>query len=172
MTVISAIYTDDSNTTVTAVIDGVTLTVPLSAPTFYSEQIAAWIADGNVPAPAPAANASQVAQAAYAAAVQSGLVVTWSASTSLNATYALDQMTQFNMTAEIVSIMKNATFTNAETTRNWPTAAGVYLSFTVAQFEALSTAIAAYIDALKTALATALSGGTPSWPSANVTINL
>jgi hypothetical protein len=73
--------------------------------------------------------------------------------------------------AETVSILTNGTFTNGQTTRNWPNAEGSFQPFTIAQFKALATAIAQYLDALATALATASAGGSPSWPSANITIN-
>lgn len=115
---------------------------------------------------AAAANAA----AQYAAATGAGLAVTWSSSTGLNGTYALDQTTQFNMTAEAVSILTNGMFANGQSTRNWPTAAGAFLSFTIAQFKALATAIALYLDQLATAQATAAAGGSATWPSASVTV--
>jgi hypothetical protein len=98
------------------------------------------------------------------------LTVTWSVSTALDATYALDSSTQFNMTAETVSILTNGTFTNGQSMRNWPTLAGTFLSFTVAQFKALVTAIALYVDQIATAKTAEAAGQPATWPSASVTI--
>jgi hypothetical protein len=72
---------------------------------------------------------------------------------------------------EIVSILKNGTFTNGQTTKNWPQANGSFANFTIAQFEALATAQSLYLDQLAGAQMTASAGGSPTWPSANVTIN-
>jgi hypothetical protein len=131
----------------------------------------AWLGAGNTPQPVPAPSAAETAQATYAAALAVGLVTTWSTSTGLNGIYALDQTTQFNMTAETVSILTNGSFTNGATTRNWPNAAGAFQSFTLAQFKALASAIALYLDGLASALATASAGGAAGWPNATVTIS-
>lgn len=177
MTVTSANYTDppDENGqshVCTAVIDGQTMSnIVLAVPTFWSEQVNAWIAAGNTPTPAPAPSAAQTAAMQYAAAVAAGLTVTWTVSATLNGTYALDPTTQFNMTAETVSLVTNSVFTNGQSTRNWPTLSGTFLSFTVAQFKALATAIALYLDQLASAQATAAAGQSTAWPSASVTIN-
>lgn len=124
------------------------------------------------PNPPPALTAKQQAQLQYATAVAAGLVVDWSTSTALNATYALDKTTQFNAMSEVVSINTNSAFTNGQQTKNWPDAGGTYHSFTVAQFKAFATQVALYLDNLVTALATASAGQTATWPSATVTINL
>jgi len=111
-------------------------------------------------------------QQTFAAALAVGLTVTWTTSTTLNGIYALDPATQFNITTEIVSILKNGTFTNGQATRGWPTTDSTYPVFTVAQFGALATIVALYVDALNAAQATALAGGSPTWPNASVTIDL
>lgn len=112
------------------------------------------------------------ANAQLATAMAAGLTVTWTASTLLNATYALDQTTQFNVTAETVSILVNGTFTNGQSTRNWPTiVTGSFVTMAVAQFKSLATATALYIDQCQTAYATAAAGGQATWPSANITIS-
>jgi hypothetical protein len=145
--------------------------IPNDARNADYQQYLAWLDAGNTPDAAPAPTAAEAAQATYAAAIAAGLTATWSTSTTLNGTYALDQTTQFTMTAETVSILTNGTFTNGQTTRNWPNAAGAFQSFTLAQFKALASAIALYLDGLASALAVASAGGAASWPSATVTIS-
>ena len=135
------------------------------------QQYLAWLNAGSTPDAAPAPSAAEAAQATYTAAIAAGLTLTWSISTTLNSTYALDQTTQFNMTAETVSILTSGTFTNGQPMRNWPNAAGAFQSFTLAQFKALASAIALYLDGLASALAAASAGGAASWPSVTVTVN-
>jgi hypothetical protein len=147
--------------------------IPNDARNADYQQYLAWLDAGNTPDAAPAPTAAEAAQAAYSAAIAAGLATTWSTSTTLNGAYALDQATQFNMTAETVSILTNGTFTNGQTTRNWPNAAGAFQSLTLAQFKALASAIALYLDGLASALALAAAsaGGAASWPSVTVTIS-
>ena len=127
------------------------------------------------PAPAPPA---PTPQQQYAAAVAAGLTITWQTSTTLNATYPLgnDPITQTPIAvealAELSNIAAKGTFISGQTTRNWPDATGAFHSFTVAQFQAMYGACAAYLDALATALGAALlPKGTWVPPSATVTLD-
>ena len=127
------------------------------------------------PAPAPPA---PTPQQQYAAAVAAGLTITWQTSTTLNATYPLgnDPITQTPIAvealAELDNISAKGTFISGLTTRNWPDVTGTPHVMTVAQFEAMYGACAAYLDALATALGTALQGQTAmALPSTSVTIN-
>jgi len=130
-----------------------------------------WLAvAGNTPDPVPAPSQAQAAQTQYNAAIVSGLTVNWSTSTALNGTYALDQATQFNITAENVSILVNNAFTNGLSTKNWPDQAMTFHSFTIAQFKAFATAAGQYIDALISASQATAAGQSTTWPSASITI--
>ena len=131
-----------------------------------------WLAQGRTPDPAPAVTPAQIAATAFNAALAAGLTVNWTTSTALNGTYGVSQIDQFNITAETVSILTNNTFTNGQATRGWPTIAGVYATFTVAQFKAFATAAALYVDELQSAYATASAGQPTTWPPAITTINL
>jgi hypothetical protein len=110
------------------------------------------------------------AQALYKAALTGPLALTFSTSTTLNDSYNIDQATQFNISAELVSILVNGTLTNGLTSRNWPTASGNFRMMTVAQFKAFATAVALYIDQAQTAYATAAAGQVAAWPSVNITV--
>lgn len=118
-----------------------------------------------------AAVAVQQAQATYVTALATGLTVTSTGTPALNGTYAIDPSTQANITAEQVYIATKGTFTNGQATKAWPNKAGAFHTFpSTAAFTAFAVAVAQYVDALDAALATAQQGGTPTWPSANVTI--
>lgn len=131
-----------------------------------------WLAAGNTPTPVPTPTLTplQQAQEQYAEAIAAGLTVSWSTSTSLNATYPIDETTQFNMTAEVVAISTNGAFGTGQATRNWPTANGSYVSLTTAQFKLLATACMAYLDNLVGAVQAVAAGGTPTWPANPATI--
>ncbi len=130
-----------------------------------------WLGAGNTPNPAPTPTAAQSAQTQYAAAIAAGLKATFSTTTALSATYALDANTQTAMRSEMISIAVNGTFTNGKTARSWPDASGNFHSFTIAAFKAFATTCALYLDQIATAQATAAAGQSASWPSASVTIN-
>lgn len=109
-------------------------------------------------------------QMQFSDALASGLITTWSASTGLDGTYPIDPTTQANVTAENVSLLVNQKFTNGQTTRQWPTISGTTKTLSVAQFQALATAIALYVDQLYAALTAASEGQDATWPSNAVNI--
>jgi hypothetical protein len=117
-----------------------------------------------------AASIAAAALAQWQAMLVGPLTMTFSTSTSLNGNYSIDPGSQFNITAEIVSILVNGTFTNGLTNRNWPTANGGFANMNVAQFKAFSTATALYIDQAQTAYAMAAAGQVAAWPSASITV--
>jgi|SRR5215469_3676589 len=129
--------------------------VPLSG----GAALRAWQAAG-APAPTPYVAPPPTPQQQFDSATASGVTLSWSSSTGLNGTYAVDPTTQNNITAEGVSILMNNAFTNGQQTRYWPELNGTPHQFTVAQFKIFSTAIAAYVDSLNAAMA-----GQAPWPS-------
>lgn len=106
----------------------------------------------------------------YIKAMASGVALSSSSTPALNATYAIDQASQFNITAEMVSINTNGTFTNGQSSRPWPDSIGTYHVFTVAQFKSFSTAIAQYVDDLAITEQALISGQQASWPTASISI--
>jgi len=107
----------------------------------------------------------------YAQALSAGVNLSWTTSTTLNDTYPIDEMTQTRMLAERLWVSVNSTFTNGTTTLTWYGSTGTAHQMSMAQANAYLKAVWAYITALWVAYNTALSGGTPSWPSASITVN-
>lgn len=110
------------------------------------------------------------AQSTFDAALASGLTMTWTASTALNDTYPIDTATQVRMLAERLSVSVNGTFTNGTNQLTWYSSAGTQHSMSMTQAGLFVRAVWQYLTALFVARATALGGGTPTWPSPNITI--
>ena len=106
---------------------------------------------------------AQAAQARYNAAIAAGVAIASAAAPALTGTYALDDTTETHVDSEMVSILKNSTFTNGQTSRIWPTLGNASApTFTTAQFMALAVAMGAYKDAL-----IAAETGQGAWPATN-----
>lgn len=96
----------------------------------------------------------------YAAAAGSPLSVRSSSTPALNGLYSIVPSMQAQITAESVYIQAtglqgSAKFTNGQATKMWPDSSGAYHTFTTVQFILFAEAVAEYVDALLTALATA-----------------
>lgn len=146
-------------------------------PQGQSDQICIWNATklGNQPIQSQldamktyVSNQQQAAQ--YGGVLSAGLVITSTATSILNGTYAVDSAAQFNINSEAVSILTNGNFTNGQTTKPWPDASGALHTFNATQFKTFATAISQYIDALLVTKQTLLAGQSASWPSSSVTI--
>jgi hypothetical protein len=123
----------------------------------------AWLAQGNTPDPYAAPALSPQDQ--FAAGIAAGVTLVWSVSTTLNGLWDCDQQTQDQITAEMVSINTNGTFTNGAASRAWYDFGWTAHTFTVAQFKIFATAIGAHVDAWYGTLV----GG--SVPNATVNVN-
>ena len=121
--------------------------------------------DAGSPIPSPYIAPTPTPAQQLADALASGVTLTWSASPALNGTYALDQITQANITAESVSMLMNNAFTSGQLQRYWPDVSGTPHQFTIAQFKLFATTIAAYVDSLNAAQA-----GQAAWPSNAVSV--
>jgi hypothetical protein len=132
-----------------------------SGPTTYS------YANGVVTQaiPTQAIPASQVAIQNYATAVSSSVTLTWSVSTSLNGTYALDVNTQVQL---IGAYLASANFSHAPIA--WYMQNGTAVSFTTTQANLFGAAIWGYLTAIRAAQAAQAAGGTPTWPSSSISI--
>jgi hypothetical protein len=105
----------------------------------------AWLAAGNIPdayvTPAIALTSVQVNSASTPA---------------LDGVYSFDPVSSQNMTAEAVYIQATtaqgaAKFSNGQTTKPWPDAAGNLHTFTTSQFITLAEGLAQFADAVVTA---------------------
>lgn len=130
----------------------------------------AWLFAGNTPDPYVPPPPS--AQQQYGNAIAAGLSITFSVSTGLSSTYAIDPQTQFNLCAEIVSILTNGTFGTGQLTRPWPDMAGQYRMFTIEQFKVFASAINFYVNQLYAVVATLQAGQQTNWPNNAVTIDV
>lgn len=111
------------------------------------------------------------AQNAYYAAFSAGVVITSTGTPALNGTYACDSDTQRNIVSEQVYISADGTFTNGGSTMAWPDMVGAYHLFpSTTEFTAFAKAVAQYVQALATALATVQAGGSWAPPSNALTI--
>jgi hypothetical protein len=115
--------------------------------------------NGTFAPPAPAPTPAQQALAALAGGCS---IVSVSAPT-LNGTYSCISDAQASVSAEVISILLNGTFTNAAASIDWHDAAGVAHTFNVAQFKAFAAAIAWFVGSLRTIAATN-SGTLPAQP--------
>lgn len=127
----------------------------------------AWRAAGNTPDPSPAPTVQQQADAAIAA----GLAIASTGTPAINGTYALDDGQQTNLANVSIYIAVNNRFPAGQSSLMLRLADGKLISIpSTAAWQAIATAIADYIAHLKIQLVVAARGGTPSWPSASVTI--
>ena len=119
----------------------------------------------------PAPTAAQLAQGAYAAAIAAGCEIISTSMPAVNGTYSLSDSDKILLVGEQAYIALKGTFTNGQASRAWMDAGGAPHVFPMtALFLAFGEAIAQYMDALQTALATALGGGTWEAPGQPVTI--
>ena len=128
----------------------------------------AWLAAGGIPDPY---FATLNPQQQLNAALTNGINTVWT-TTSLNGVYAIDSQTQFNITAETVTILTIGTFSNGSTSRYWLNQNGQPMLMSVTQFKAFAMAVSTYVDSLYAVLAAQQAGQTNTpWPSNQVTIS-
>lgn len=124
-----------------------------------------WTYDGKTFAPPPPPPEPTLPQQA-AALLGTGLAITSTATPALNATYPATPAVQQQVIAEVTSILLNGTFADGTSTIEWPDVTGVGHAFTVAQFKALASAIAAFVSGC----VKCLNGQSTTLPSATATI--
>lgn len=131
-----------------------------------------WLTAGNsadpyfAPSPTP--------QQQFNMILGSGMSTSWTISNgpegSLNGVYAIDQQTQFNITAETATILASDMFSTGGTTRYWLNMAGNPMLMNITQFEAFALAVGSYVNSLYAVLAQLQAGAVVSWPNNQVTI--
>jgi hypothetical protein len=144
--------------------------------------LVSWLAEGSMPTPilcdgelcdvlikaevgasaAIAAGATSFgglsASDATAVILAMGCAVVSTATPALNATYAIDTVSQGQITSESLYIQVTsgqgaAKFTNGQITKPWPDVAGAPHTFSTTQFIAFAEAVAQYVDGLQTGAA-------------------
>lgn len=95
---------------------------------------------------APAAPASPTLAQQAAALLAAGCAITSTSTPTLSGTYACDTLSQQHVQAEVTSILLNGTFADGTTSAVWLDAADAPHTFTIAEFKALATALAAFVS--------------------------
>lgn len=158
--------TDDSTTVIRTADNAV---IPENNNSVDWQAYVAWLAKGNVPDPYVAPTPSVPAQ--FADKLAEGVQATWTISTNLNASYAVDPTTQLNIIAETLSIVVNNAFGDGGNTRPWPTLSGQQMTFNIAQFKAFATAVQFYVNQLYATFNAMMLGENVSWPSSSISVN-
>lgn len=111
---------------------------------------------------------TNAADVGYATRLAAGLIVV--GSSSLNGTYALDQVAQNRLSAIIAGIAAGQGIPGGGVTFSHPDISGIPHSFNAAQITALAKAARDYLYALILAHAAAAAGQAPAWPNNQVTL--
>lgn len=119
-----------------------------------------------LPPPTPAAAAATN----YQNAIFAGIVLTWTTSTTLNGTYALDQITMGKLNSIWTVVLANGTFPNGTALQPWHRMDGTSVTMSSPQFKAFGTAVSKYVAALDAAQFSQAGGGSPTWPSNAVSV--
>ena len=106
----------------------------------------------------------------YANAIAAGITLTWTSSTTLNGTYALDQTSMGKLNTIWTVVLANGTFPNGTALQPWHRADGTAVTFSSPQFKAFGTAVSKDIAQLDAAQISQAGGGNPTWPSNAVLI--
>ena len=102
----------------------------------------AWVAAGNTPTPV-----TVTIQQSAAALLASGLAITSTSTPALNGTYPCDSNATAEIDAQVSSILLNGVFTNGATSIEWLDVSGAAHAFSVSNFKAFATAVAAFVTA-------------------------
>lgn len=104
------------------------------------------VSNGALVTYTPAPQTPTLAQQAQAL-LAAGCAITSTSTPALDSTYATDATSQQHVQAEITSILLNGTFADGTTSIAWLDASNVAHTFTIAEFKALATALAAFVSA-------------------------
>jgi hypothetical protein len=141
--------------------------VPLANSTYV-----AWLAAGNV---ATHINSTSDLYGVMAAQVVpdlmgAGVSVTSTGTPALNGTYALDPVSQAQITAIAAGVAAGKGLPGGGGTFNWPTAAGALVAFSSANFLNFATALETFLYNFNQALMALTAGGVATLPSTSITI--
>lgn len=120
--------------------------------------------------PTPPLAPQEAAAVNYGSAIAAGIILTWSSSTTLNGTYAIDDRTMARLNSIWTVLLGNSAFPNNKTRQPWPLMSGAQVTFSAAQFRLFGTALSNYLAALDEARVAQAGGGNPTWPSSAVSV--
>ena len=106
----------------------------------------------------------------YQVALNAGANISSISNPALNGTYSIDDSSQFTIVAMFVSVAINGTFTDGSTEKAWLDQTGQFHVFGLDEFQTFATAIASYVDALKTTRTLMSMGQEVVWPDNNLSI--
>jgi hypothetical protein len=113
---------------------------------------------------------STTAGTKYSNAIAAGIILTWSSSTTLNGTYAIDPVTMSQLNSVWTVLVANNFFPNGTALQPWKMMNGTAVKMGAPQFKNFGTALSKYVAQLGEARDAEAGGGTPTWPSNQVTI--
>lgn len=111
-----------------------------------------------------------IAATKYNNAIAAGIVLTWTSSTTLNGTYAIDPTSMTKLNSIWTVVLANGTFPNGTALQPWRRMDGSPVTFSSPQFKVFGTAVSKYISQLDAAQVAQAGGGSPTWPSSNVSV--
>jgi hypothetical protein len=128
------------------------------------------VSDGVVTESYATQAAPVIPSSTYVNALASGLAITSTSTPAINGTYDISAGATANLNAVETYILANGTFPLGST-QPWFLLNGTEVVVpSVAVFKEIAAAVAQYVAGLDVENAIAIAGGTPTWPSAAVTI--
>ncbi len=110
------------------------------------------------------------AQVEYESLLSGGIVLTSTGTPALNGTYSVNAAAQHNISGVMSGIANGMGLPGGGSTFSYQDSSGAFHAFDVTHFTALAKAVRDFVYGCDVALATAQAGGTPTWPSNQVTI--
>lgn len=106
----------------------------------------------------------------FAHLIAGGIQITSTGTPALNGAYYADEQAQGKLSGVITGIAAGQGLPGGAATFSYLDTSGVPHSFTADQITALAKAVRDFVYAATIARATAQAGGTPSWPSNQITV--
>lgn len=129
-----------------------------------------WEQTGNTPLPAPTPTAPQKAASDANTKFAAGVQIISTSNPALNATYALDPVSQQFISAAYNGIRGGDGLPGNGTTFAYADSTGAAHAFDATHFLTFAKAVRDYVYAVTQASRTEAAGGIPSWPTQPVTI--
>jgi hypothetical protein len=102
--------------------------------------------------------------------IAAGIAITCTGNATLDATYALDDVSTGQIFQIGLFAKSFGTFPSGQASQQYPDATGAMHTFTVARFVEFLTVVAPLVSNLTTQAGVMKAGGTPTWPAQTATI--